>query len=69
MRIIGELQSKEEQVKKTVKTFFEDWMKQRITVEERWGSCEKMQELDTGELPEKFKKMVSSFKFYSQRQR
>jgi hypothetical protein len=52
----GELQSKEEQVKKTVKTFFEDWMKQRITVEERWGSWEKMQELDTIELPEKLKR-------------
>ena len=55
----GELHTSPEAVKETVGTFFENWMKSRVPVEERWGSWQAMMELDTSHMSNPaFKDMI-----------
>ena len=55
----GDLASDPETVGRVVKKFFEEWMKSRVTVEERWGTKEKMKRLDTSGIScRKAKRMV-----------
>ena len=54
----GDLASEPEAVGRVVRQFFQKWMESRVSVEERWGSWEKMQQLDTENMPKRFATMV-----------
>ena len=56
---MGNLASSPQDVQKVVGAFFEDWMKSRISVEERWGTYSNMKELNTEHMGEqRFKDFV-----------
>ena len=52
------LVSKPEEVGEVVRDFFSKWFKSRITVEERWGSWDKMLNLDTTSVGDEFKQFI-----------
>jgi ribonuclease HI len=54
----GEVATSEEEVSQTVALFFEKWMESRISIEERWETKEKMNNLNTEHMPHRFRDFV-----------
>ena len=47
-----------DQVETEVRSFFSDWFKSRMPVENRWGSWQNMMRVDTEEVPEEYREFV-----------